>query len=107
MQCVCVDVQADELNLLEDGLQLWLIALRNAPSSQAGSALLHLFPNLTAVMQRSTGLPPALLKPPLLNPTLALPCSTNRLPLVAHPCPTLSVSVCLPVCLSICPIDCP
>ena len=115
MQCVCVDVQADELNLLEDGLQLWLIALRNAPSSQAGSALLHLFPNLTAVMQRSTGLPPAQPSPaqpspaqsnpypPLLNPPPALPGSTHPLPPVAHLCPTLSVSVCLPVRLSVRP----
>ena len=46
-------VQADELNLLEDGLQLWLIALRNAPGPQ--SWLLDLFPNLCAVMEKSTG----------------------------------------------------
>ena len=63
-------MQADELNLLEDGLQLWLIALRNAPSSEAGNALLDLFPNLTAVMLRSTGPPPA------------LPCSSHPLPLL-------------------------
>ena len=49
-------MQADELNLLEDGLQLWLIALRNAPSLETAGALLDLFPNLTAVMERSTGL---------------------------------------------------
>ena len=48
-----VNMQPDELNLLEDGLQLWLIALRNAPSSQF--ALLDLFPNLASVMERSTG----------------------------------------------------
>lgn len=53
MASLCV--QADELNLLEDGLQLWLIALRNAPSSQSAEGLLNLFPNLTAVMERSTG----------------------------------------------------
>ena len=47
-------MQEDELNLLEDGLQLWVIALRNAPSPHAG--LLDLFTNLAAVMQRSTGM---------------------------------------------------
>ncbi|KAL3137934.1 hypothetical protein ABBQ38_005181 [Trebouxia sp. C0009 RCD-2024] len=52
-QCTAID-QPDELNLLEDGLQLWLIALRNAPSSQSTEGLLNLFPNLTAVMERST-----------------------------------------------------
>ena len=46
-------MQPDELNLLEDGLQLWLIALRNAPAPHA--ALLDLFSNLAAVMERSTG----------------------------------------------------
>lgn len=51
-------MQADELNLLEDGLQLWLIALRNAPAAHTAGPLLDLFPNLTAVMERSTGLPP-------------------------------------------------
>jgi hypothetical protein len=45
--------QPDELNLLEDGLQLWLIALRNTPVPQP--ALLSLFPNLAVAMQRSTG----------------------------------------------------
>lgn len=50
----CTDInQPDELNLLEDGLQLWLIALRNAPSTQ--EPLLALFPNLAAVMERSPG----------------------------------------------------
>ena len=50
----CTDInQPDELNLLEDGLQLWLIALRNAPSPQ--QPLLALFPNLAAVMERSPG----------------------------------------------------
>ena len=46
-------LQPDELNLLEDGLQLWLIALRNAPAPHA--SLLDLFPTLAAVMERSTG----------------------------------------------------
>ena len=51
----CTDInQPDELNLLEDGLQLWLIALRNAPTLQ--EPLLALFPNLAAVMERSPGL---------------------------------------------------
>ena len=50
----CTDInQPDELNLLEDGLQLWLIALRNAPTHQ--EPLLSLFPNLAAVMERSPG----------------------------------------------------
>ena len=50
----CTDInQPDELNLLEDGLQLWLIALRNAPNPQ--QPLLSLFSNLTAVMERSSG----------------------------------------------------
>ena len=62
VQCLVTDqadaisdrcMQEDELNLLEDGLQLWVIALRNAPSPHAG--LLDLFTNLAAVMQRSTG----------------------------------------------------
>jgi hypothetical protein len=44
--------QPDELNLLEDGLGLWLVALRNAP--QPHPQLLQLFPNLHAVMARST-----------------------------------------------------
>lgn len=46
-------MQPDELNLLEDGLQLWLIALRNAPAPHA--PLLDLFLNLATVMERSTG----------------------------------------------------
>lgn len=46
-------MQPDELNLLEDGLQLWLIALRNAPAPQGD--LLDIFPNLAVVMERSTG----------------------------------------------------
>jgi hypothetical protein len=45
-------LQPDELNLLEDGLQLWLVALRNAPCPHAD--LLALFPNLVAAMERST-----------------------------------------------------
>jgi hypothetical protein len=46
-------VQPDELNLLEDGLQLWLVALRNAiaPDPQ----LVGLFPNLSLVLDHSTG----------------------------------------------------
>ncbi|KAK9830439.1 hypothetical protein WJX72_011753 [[Myrmecia] bisecta] len=49
----CTDInQPDELNLLEDGLQLWLIALRNATSPHA--ELLALFSNLAAVMERSS-----------------------------------------------------
>ncbi len=51
-------LQPDELNLLEDGLQLWLIALRNAPSPHG--PLLALYSNLTPIMQRSTGTTPAL-----------------------------------------------
>lgn len=46
-------MQPDELNLLEDGLQLWLVALRNAPGPQP--ELVENFPNLAAVMERSTG----------------------------------------------------
>jgi len=49
----CAAAQPEELNLLEDGLQLWLVALRNAPAPEPG--LLHLFPHLVAVMERSTG----------------------------------------------------
>ena len=45
-------MQPDELNLLEDGLQLWLVALRNAPGPQPD--LLALFPHLVAAMERST-----------------------------------------------------
>ena len=45
--------QPDELNLLEDGLQLWLIALRNAPAQQPW--LLDLFSNVCAIMEKSTG----------------------------------------------------
>lgn len=44
--------QPDELNLLEDGLALWLVALRNAPEPHP--ALLQIYPNLHAVMARST-----------------------------------------------------
>jgi len=44
--------QPDEVNLLEDGLALWLIALRNAPQSHP--SLLQLYPNLHQVMARST-----------------------------------------------------
>ncbi|KAL4857594.1 Importin-11 [Chlorella vulgaris] len=45
--------QPDELNLLEDGLQLWLVALRHAPAPCTG-LLGDLFPNLVAAMTRST-----------------------------------------------------
>jgi hypothetical protein len=50
------------LNLLEDGLQLWLVALRNA--SEPSPQLLDLFPNLATAMESSTGTPPP---PPHLN----------------------------------------
>ena len=51
-------MQKDELNLLEDGLQLWLVALRNAPEPHP--QLLGLFPNLVTATERSTGqLPPS------------------------------------------------
>lgn len=53
MSSLCA--QPDELNLLEDGLQLWLIALRNAPAQQPW--LLDLFPNVCANMEKSTGGP--------------------------------------------------
>ena len=46
-------MQKDQLNLLEDGLQLWLVALRNAP--EANPQLLDLFPNLAVAMESSTG----------------------------------------------------
>ena len=42
----------DALNLLEDGLALWLVSLRNSPTAQAD--LLGLFPNLVAVCRFST-----------------------------------------------------
>lgn len=49
----CTDInQPDELNLLEDGLQLWAVALCNAPRPEP--QLLDLFPNLVAIMERST-----------------------------------------------------
>ena len=38
---------------MEDGLQLWLVALRNAPDSH--QQLIELFPVLIAVNKRSTG----------------------------------------------------
>lgn len=41
--------------LLEDGLALWLVAVRNAPSPEAGAALLELTPALTACLSNSTG----------------------------------------------------
>ena len=46
-------MQPDELNLLEDGLQLWAVALCNAPRPEP--QLLNLFPNLVAVLESSTG----------------------------------------------------
>ena len=59
----CLDLwlvlQPDELNLMEDGLQLWLIALRNAPAPQAW--LLDLISNLCVVMEQSTGMSAPLL----------------------------------------------
>ena len=51
--CITCALQPDELNLLEDGLQLWLIALRNAPAPQP--ELLALFPHLICAMEKSTG----------------------------------------------------
>lgn len=54
-------MQPDELNLLEDGLQLWLIALRNAPVPQPW--LLDMFPNACIVMEKSTGMRIALSPP--------------------------------------------
>jgi hypothetical protein len=41
--------------LLEDGLGLWLVAARNAPSAEAGAPLLELTPALTACLTNSTG----------------------------------------------------
>lgn len=50
---LCTDInQPDEINLLEDGLQLWLVALRNAPAPHP--ELLAIFPHLVAAMERST-----------------------------------------------------
>jgi hypothetical protein len=46
--------QQDALNLLEDGLQLWLVALRNAVAPEP--QLLALFPNLAAALNQSTGM---------------------------------------------------
>ena len=46
-------MQPDEVNLLEDGLQLWVVSLRNAPGPDPG--LLGLFPRLPPIMQSSTG----------------------------------------------------
>lgn len=42
--------------LLEDGLGLWLVAVRNAPSLEAGAPLLELTPALTACLTNSTGM---------------------------------------------------
>jgi hypothetical protein len=44
--------QSDELNLLEDGLLLWLVALRHAPAAHPG--LLAPIPNLLSAMETST-----------------------------------------------------
>lgn len=41
--------------LLEDGLGLWLVAVRNAPSCEAGAPLLEVTPALTACLTYSTG----------------------------------------------------
>lgn len=46
--------QAESLVLLEDGLNLWLVALRNTPDS-LGGPLLDMFPYLVQILQRSTG----------------------------------------------------
>eukprot|EP00271_Cylindrocystis_brebissonii_P019770 TRINITY_DN6200_c0_g1_i2.p1 TRINITY_DN6200_c0_g1~~TRINITY_DN6200_c0_g1_i2.p1 ORF type:complete len:451 (-),score=102.92 TRINITY_DN6200_c0_g1_i2:173-1402(-) len=43
--------QPDELNMLEDGMQLWLTTLRHAPAMVP--PLLHLFPNLIPIMERN------------------------------------------------------
>ena len=43
--------QPDELNMLEDGLQLWQAALRNAPAMVP--PLMHLFTHLGPVMDRN------------------------------------------------------
>lgn len=50
---------ANQAELLEDGLQLWLVALRNAPtlaadSGNAAAPLLALFPALVFIMAAST-----------------------------------------------------
>ena len=45
--------QGSDASLLEDGLQLWLVTLRNAPAASA--ELLGIFPNLAAAMNNSTG----------------------------------------------------
>lgn len=51
---MCTDPsQPDELNLLEDGLQLWLVTLRHAPAPHPG-LLGDLFPHLVAAMGKST-----------------------------------------------------
>ena len=49
----CTDPSQEEaLNLLEDGLQLWQEALRQAPAPAA--ELTDLFPNLTSLTSIST-----------------------------------------------------
>lgn len=52
LRLCCDPGHPDALNLLEDGLQLWLVALRNAPAPEPG--LLALFPLLAAGMAAST-----------------------------------------------------
>ncbi|GMH34265.1 hypothetical protein BSKO_02099 [Bryopsis sp. KO-2023] len=50
-----IDVdQPESLVLLEDGLNLWLVALRNTTETQGG-VLLDLFPHVARIMERSTG----------------------------------------------------
>ena len=44
----------DSLNLMEDGLELWLVALRNAPK-QVGDQLLEAFPQLERILERTAG----------------------------------------------------
>ena len=61
-------MQKDQLNLLEDGLQLWLVALRNAP--EANPQLLDLFPNLAFAMESSTGILPRTPFRPAQSPVL-------------------------------------
>lgn len=51
--------EPESLTLLEDGLNLWLVTLRNTPDNQ-GAALLELFPHVLELLQRSTGNSPAL-----------------------------------------------
>ena len=47
-------MQPDEVSVLEDGLLLWVVSLRNAPLPEPG--LLDIFPCLLPLLQRSTGM---------------------------------------------------